>query len=194
MTEHLADSPSTNQTKAAESRHQHELHALIDLTAALGASTDIDISLRVLLERMVSSFGAAGGECRLLATPDESNLLAQHGLDPGDEATALRRLTTQVMTIQEEERARIARELHDEAGQALTALKIELSLLAHELPADAPALQQRMRETLSQVNELLAAMRRMAHEMHPPALETLGLSATLEGYAERTPAAAVRTK
>ena len=470
------------QNKTAESRHQHELHALIDLTAALGASTDIDISLRVLLERMVWSFGAVGGECRLLATPDDSNLLAQHGLDPGDEASALRRaavrelsehafrrreplylndltdtahrtrrelvrsagfyallcvplldeqqplgtlalyyreprefsaderallsaigkqlganivrsrlyeterrradtlhhsytllvslshaaanlqdlssadewlrrllkellrrrlhsallvpdpdesvwrlrdislqpstlqliekylgfnllttrlrveqvprllttirtgtplvlsnvplvahhwlpqvpqrqldhvlllagfvrererplvllplriegsvegllllwgghvkredlpafnvfahhianalralrlreqvdlaherlrrLTTQVMTIQEEERARISRELHDEAGQALTALKIELSLLANELPADQPGLDQRMRDALGQVDELLNAIRRLAHEMHPPMLETLGVNATLEGYCE----------
>jgi signal transduction histidine kinase len=93
----------------------------------------------------------------------------------------LRRLTHEVVSAQEEERQRISRELHDEAGQAMTALRLGLALLKKELPAD-PKLHQHMDEALDLTNDTMIQIRMLAQALRPPALDTLGLNNTLDGY------------
>jgi PAS domain S-box-containing protein len=102
----------------------------------------------------------------------------------------LRRLTRQVVTAQEEDRRRVSRELHDEAGQALTALKINLELLQADLPAEFTALRQSLSEAIALTDETMDEMRRLAHTLRPPALDAVGLNPTLEDlcrdFARRT--------
>jgi signal transduction histidine kinase len=93
----------------------------------------------------------------------------------------LRRLTHEVVSAQEEERQRISRELHDEAGQAMTALRLGLALLKKELPDD-PKLHQHMDEALDLTNDTMIQIRMLAQALRPPALDTLGLNNTLDGY------------
>lgn len=93
----------------------------------------------------------------------------------------LRRLTQEVVSAQEEERQRISRELHDEAGQAMTALRLGLALLKKELPPN-PALHHRMDEALDLTNDTMIQIRMLAQALRPPALDTLGLNNTLDGY------------
>jgi PAS domain S-box-containing protein len=102
----------------------------------------------------------------------------------------LRRLTRQVVTAQEEDRRRVSRELHDEAGQALTALKINLELLQADLPPESRSLRQSLSEAIALTDATMDEMRRLAHTLRPPALDAVGLNPTLEDlcrdFARRT--------
>lgn len=91
-------------------------------------------------------------------------------------------LNKQVMTTLEDERSMIARELHDEAGQALTALKIYIELLLKEISLEAYGLRQKISEALILTDQTLLNVRRLAQDLRPPALDTLGLNLTLEDF------------
>jgi signal transduction histidine kinase len=84
----------------------------------------------------------------------------------------------------------LSRELHDEAGQALTALKISLDLIQSDLPAEAGSLRRRLGEAEAMTETTMEQIRLLAHALRPPALDTVGLNYTLEGlccdFAERT--------
>ncbi|MDW7711110.1 MAG: PAS domain-containing sensor histidine kinase [Deferrisomatales bacterium] len=94
----------------------------------------------------------------------------------------LRELGRQLVSAQEEERARVSRELHDEAGQSLTALKIQLELLQAELPPGVQELGARLRDAVALVESTMDRVRSLAQDLRPPALDTLGLNRTLEGF------------
>lgn len=93
----------------------------------------------------------------------------------------LRLLTKRVVSAQEEERQRVSRELHDEAGQALTALKMSLDLIWAELPPALTMVSQSLEEAIELTDETMERIRLLAHDLRPPALDTLGLNAALEG-------------
>lgn len=94
----------------------------------------------------------------------------------------LHKLNQQTMTTLEEERRMISRELHDEAGQALTALKMYIELILKGLPPDANALRQRIGEAVDLSDKALKEIRRLAQDLRPPALDALGLNLTLEDF------------
>jgi signal transduction histidine kinase len=93
----------------------------------------------------------------------------------------LRQLARQVVVAQEEERQRLSHELHDEAGQMLTALSIQLRLTQSDLPAGADELRSRLGEAAGLAEDTLDMLRSIARDLRPPALETAGLNSTLEG-------------
>jgi PAS domain S-box-containing protein len=93
----------------------------------------------------------------------------------------LRRLSASMVTAREDERRRIARELHDELGQRLTALKMELSTLGAQ--ATGPAADNRIAAMLEMVDETVASVRRIATELRPLMLDDLGLIAAIEWLA-----------
>ena len=93
----------------------------------------------------------------------------------------LRNLADQVMTAQEEERRRIAGELHDDVTQRLATLGIELGLLKRS-PAGAEAvdLDEELSRLQAQILQLSEDVRRLSHSLHPSILEHSDLAATLE--------------
>ncbi len=94
---------------------------------------------------------------------------------------ALRRLSASVVEAREEERRRIARELHDELGQRLTALKMDLCGIAQ---TDGPGTHtQRIDSMLVMLDETLASVRRIAADLRPMMLDDLGLNAAIEWLA-----------
>ncbi len=97
----------------------------------------------------------------------------------------LRQLTGQVVQAQEEERRRIARELHDEVGQALTGLKLNLAVLEGALPDQATALHEHLADSRALTESMMEEIRELALELRPPALDDLGLVPALRGYVER---------
>jgi signal transduction histidine kinase len=105
-----------------------------------------------------------------------------------EEANArLRQLSQRVLEVQEAERAAIARELHDEIGQALTAIKLDAQSLA-ERAAGPDA--QRLRRCVSIVDATLAQVRSLALELRPPHLDQIGLPAALRDLTDRMAASA----
>ena len=93
----------------------------------------------------------------------------------------LRRLASQLLSIQEKERRRVARELHDELGQALTVLKINLVAIEDKLAPDQQHLKANCEHMLSYIDTVIENVRRLSWDLSPSSLEDLGLSAAL-GY------------
>jgi PAS domain S-box-containing protein len=94
----------------------------------------------------------------------------------------LRRLTQQTILAQEDERRRLSRTLHDEAGQALTALNISLELIQQDLPVGLDALRQRIGDAAVLTGTTMEQIRFLAQTLRPPALDAVGLNLTLEGF------------
>ena len=94
---------------------------------------------------------------------------------------ALRQLSTQLMHVQDTERRRIARELHDSVGQYLTATKMQLSSLASHVPADGQEILASLQEY---VERSLSETRTLSYLLHPPLLDESGLVSAIKWYAE----------
>ncbi|MES1214685.1 MAG: response regulator [Bacteroidota bacterium] len=94
----------------------------------------------------------------------------------------LRRLSAHIQNIKEEEQARIAREIHDELGQQITGLKMDIGWLKRKLSSNTEPIS--IQEKLSSMNELLdktvQTIRKIASELRPSILDDLGLYAALE--------------
>ena len=94
----------------------------------------------------------------------------------------LRDMSRQIVETEERERRRIARELHDEIGQGLTALKL---VLEGAIGADDVAVRKRQRSALDLSNELLHSIRQISFDLRPPVLDDLGLIPALVTMFER---------
>ncbi|HTA70028.1 MAG TPA: PAS domain S-box protein [Bryobacteraceae bacterium] len=95
----------------------------------------------------------------------------------------LRALTARVQNAREEERKRVAREIHDELGQALTAIKIDLSSLVHDFPPEAQE-TKRIESISKVVDQTIKSVRRISTELRPGILDDMGLIAAVEWAAE----------
>ncbi len=97
---------------------------------------------------------------------------------------ALRALAARLQGVREEERAKVAREIHDELGQALTAIKIDLASLIRESSAGQQQQWKRTDSILELVDRTIQSVRRIATELRPGILDDLGLVAAVEWAAE----------
>ena len=95
----------------------------------------------------------------------------------------LRALAARLQSIREEERKRVAREIHDQLGQALTAIKIDVSGLLRQWPA-GQCQPEKSGSILTLVDETIHSVRRISTELRPGILDDLGLVATVEWAGE----------
>ncbi len=95
----------------------------------------------------------------------------------------LRDLAARLQLVREEERTRIAREIHDELGQALTGLKIDLAWLRRRVD-QSPELAERMQSVVVRIDGTIDSVRRIATELRPSVLDHLGLVAAVEWQAQ----------
>lgn len=99
--------------------------------------------------------------------------------------TAQRTISAKLLTLQDEERRRFARELHDSVGQHLAALKMAVSLLLDKFPAE-PTLQ----DCIRMLDDSISETRTISHLLHPPLLDEAGLNSAsrwfVEGFAARS--------
>jgi len=124
----------------------------------------------------------------LLATIGALALENVHLYREADARARLRRqLLAREIKVQEEERRRIARELHDEAGQSLTGLIMSLDALEQALPADGRE-QGHFRRYLTEARDIasgtLQEIRRVIFDLRPTLLDDLGLAAAVDWYAK----------
>lgn len=94
-----------------------------------------------------------------------------------------RRLTRQVVLVQEAERQRLSRELHDEIGQALTA--VSFNLQAYQQSVSDPTVASHLQDSLSIIESTLHQVRDLSLDLHPSILDDLGLVEALQWYLDR---------
>jgi signal transduction histidine kinase len=106
-----------------------------------------------------------------------------------DRTEQLRQLSARVISLQDEERRRIARELHDSAGQYLAAIEMNLSGLK-QTPHLEESLARPISDSLDLANLCTAEIRTISYLLHPPLLDEMGLASALgwylEGFSERS--------
>ncbi len=124
-----------------------------------------------LLIGLVSTSYAARLEARL----------QQQRLKDAETAKDLQRLSARLLTAQEEERRHIARELHDEVGQVLTAIKVELSI-AESAIQSAGGPKTALHDARAITEGALHTVRDLSHLLHPALLDDLGLPTTVDWY------------
>lgn len=96
----------------------------------------------------------------------------------------LRRLSGHLQQAREEERVRIAREIHDELGQALVGLKMDVAWLRRSLSRPLPAVLSKLEQMSGRIDETVRSVRRISAELRPSILDDLGLNAALEWQLE----------
>jgi PAS domain S-box-containing protein len=103
---------------------------------------------------------------------------------------SVRALSGRLLQMQDEERRRIARELHDSAGQIVVALDIDLSVIESEISRLSPGAAKACSESRELVQEMSKELRTISHLLHPPLLDEAGLPSAVrwyvEGFAERS--------
>jgi len=103
---------------------------------------------------------------------------------------SIRTLSSRLLQLQDEERRRIARELHDSAGQILAALDMQLSIIQRKTQHLESDLTSAVADSISLVQEASRGIRTMSYLLHPPLLDEAGLASTLrwfvEGFTQRS--------
>jgi signal transduction histidine kinase len=102
-----------------------------------------------------------------------------------DAETSLRTLTSQLMLIRDEERRRVAHELHESTAQLLATLAMNLSAIASG--EDGPKVEEHklISQSTALVDSLLGEVRQLSHLLHPPTLDEMGLPSAVQWYAEQ---------
>jgi PAS domain S-box-containing protein len=96
----------------------------------------------------------------------------------------LRDLSGRLLMTQDEERRRIARELHDSAGQSLAALSMDLSRIERDVALDPAHLAKGIKDAQDRLRQLSQEIRTTSYLLHPPLLDEIGLSSALRWYIE----------
>ncbi|HIQ05297.1 MAG TPA: HAMP domain-containing protein [Anaerolineae bacterium] len=160
---------------------------LVSLVGVLTAYLLTRVLTRPILELVAATQAVARGDFSQRVVPWANDEIGQLSdafntmtADLAHKEALRRELLEKLIRAQEEERRRIAWELHDETGQALTCLKFGLrSLEQSSSPAEAGAHLQALRDLMSQIQQ---SLHDLAVELHPPALDELGLVAALQRY------------
>ncbi len=96
----------------------------------------------------------------------------------------LRNLAAHLQTVREEERMLVAREIHDELGQTLTALKMDLSILGKRMPEDKSSLLKKIESMTELIDTTIQTVKRISAELRPGLLDDLGLFAAIDWLGE----------
>ena len=115
-----------------------------------------------------------------------NNITERHAAEEKlkDSYEAIRTLTGYLQNVREEERLNISREIHDELGQLLTVLKMDISWLNKKIGQDNSLAKDKLSEILSLVDTTVRSIRRIASELRPTLLDDLGLYAAMEWHLE----------
>lgn len=143
-------------------------------------------------EKIIGILGVSSPELSEYFIPSVKSL-AQHistALELADEYAdrlraeeEMRNLSEYLQTVREEERASVAREIHDELGQALTVLKMDLSWMKDKLPDEREQLLERAESMLGLTDNTIQTVKKICTELRPGLLDDLGICAAIEWQA-----------
>ncbi|MBI3680906.1 MAG: GAF domain-containing sensor histidine kinase [Acidobacteria bacterium] len=97
----------------------------------------------------------------------------------------IRSLAEHMLQVEEAERRRISRELHDEAGQSLLCVRLQLEMIEQAMPPEAAAVRRRLEDVREQTERTILEIRRLIAALSPAVLEQLGLGAALRQLVNR---------
>jgi PAS domain S-box-containing protein len=100
------------------------------------------------------------------------------------QAEMVRELSGRLLKLQDDERRRIARELHDSVGQLIAAIQMNIGKVSSEKELLSPAAQASVEENARLVGQVSTEIRTMSHLLHPPLLDEVGLGSAIEGFIE----------
>jgi PAS domain S-box-containing protein len=142
-----------------------------------------DGTIRIVHEQAEITFNEAGKPIRMIGTVQDltDSKKAEDELKKSYEQ--LRELSAHLQSVREEERTNVAREIHDELGQVLTALKIDVSMLASKLYPDSKLLEK-TESMIKRIDETIQSVKRICAELRPTILDHFGLSAAIEWQVE----------
>jgi PAS domain S-box-containing protein len=137
----------------------------------------------VLITAVKDSSGNLGGF--LTITRDTTDRRAREAiLKEAKETLDLRALAARLQLVREEERTLVAREMHDELGQACTAIKMDLAAIGRKATKRQTQIRVKVDSALKLVDKMIFTVRRIASDLRPKTLDDLGLTAALEGQAQ----------
>lgn len=154
----------------------------------------LDVSVPVQandeIGQLAQAFNAMAAELRksVAGLEDQVAVAQQAEKSLREQQEQLRALSARLAEVEEAERKKLGRELHDQAGQNLTALSLTLKLIQTQLEANAPTsatLPARLDDAADLVRQITQRIRNVMEDLQPPALEEFGLAAALRWYAER---------
>ena len=137
-----------------------------------------DYVLKTRLSRLVPAVQRAMREAEVKSERRRAEDKLRRSLDQ------LRALSVYLQYVREDERIRISRQVHDELGQALTGLKMDLYWLAHRLPKKYRLMHEKTRAMSAHIDATIQTVRRIATELRPGILDDLGLVPALEWQAQ----------
>ncbi len=148
--------------------------------------TDVDVQqLKLIMETVWNIVERKLAEERLRKAYDEMELLVEERTaELSSVNEQLRNLSVYLQNARENERTMIAREVHDELGQSLTALKIDLALLTKRLPADQRAVMEKAESMAQLIETTMQSVKKISTDLRPGILDHLGLTAAIEWQAE----------
>jgi signal transduction histidine kinase len=129
--------------------------------------------------REVDLLSAAGERCLLAAA--KARLLEELAASEAE----VRQLASHMLHVEDRERRRIGSELHDEAGQSLLCVRLQLEMLEHSLPEPREQLGAGLREARELTEKTIVEIRRLISALSPAVLEELGLGSALRQLAAR---------
>jgi signal transduction histidine kinase len=115
--------------------------------------------------------------------PDRNREQRHPGSPNGQKEDALRDLTTRLINAQDEERSRIARELHDDLSQRMAILSIRLAQIEPMIEGRSD-IRKRLHVVLEDAQAIAADIRRLSHRLHPSMLDHLGLNLAVRGLCQ----------
>ncbi len=133
-------------------------------------------------------------------SPADERLLEDLARQAGGAAHAVRlnadlqRSRERLVTAREEERRRLRRDLHDGLGAQLAGLNVQAGVLRNLIPRDPAAADELVVELRGELRAAIADIRRLVHDLRPPALDELGLESALRRLAERYGEGALRVR
>jgi PAS domain S-box-containing protein len=146
----------------------------------MGSKSDILFSEKdhELLKSLGNTIGVAIDHARLFEEVKKTSKEVEQ------EREKLEQLTMKLLVSQEEERGKISRELHDEAGQLLSTLKINLDMIKKQLPGGSDSIEELIAKSTKLVDQSSLEIKRICTNLLPSVLESLGLEAALASYIE----------